>query len=133
MPVDEAPTCGHCASSDFLVYENVTLLLDAARVQPASWDVEFWCGACESFGGMLTTHVPDDRQAARLAAENPRFVRYPATGEQPTTHTKVARSARRELAAASMLVPPASAGSVPGPATAARTLRGPGRIMNALQ
>lgn len=76
--VHETPTCEHCNSDTYLVYERITLLLDAARVQPPCWDVEFWCGRCESFYGILTTFVPGDHQAVRLAAENPHYVRYAA-------------------------------------------------------
>jgi hypothetical protein len=96
-PFPDAPTCERCESSDFLVYENVTLLLDAQRVQPPCWDVEYWCGHCESFYGMLTTHVPDDRQAVRLAAENPRYVRHRVTRQEPGQRTKVARNSRQHV------------------------------------
>lgn len=96
-PSYEAPTCERCDSSEYLVYENVTLLLDSNRVQPPCWDVEYWCGACESFYGMLTTYVPEDRQAVRLAAENPRYVHYRVTGQERGDSTKVARTARQQL------------------------------------
>ena len=107
VPTNEAPTCEACGSSDYLVYEHVELLLDRRRVQPPCWDVEFWCGQCESFYGMLTTQVPDDRQAVRLASENPRYVRYPDAATESaagawavagaTAGTKVPRDARRQV------------------------------------
>lgn len=96
-PSYEAPTCDRCDTSEYLVYENVTLLLDANRVQPPCWDIEYWCGACESFYGMLTTHVPEDRQAVRLAAENPRYMHYRVAGQERGNSTKVARGARQQL------------------------------------
>jgi hypothetical protein len=96
-PSYEAPTCDRCDTSEYLVYENVTLLLDANRVQPPCWDIEYWCGACESFYGMLTTHVPEDRQAVRLAAENPRYLHYRVAGQERGNSTKVARGARQQL------------------------------------
>ncbi|MBV1779746.1 hypothetical protein KRR55_11550 [Paeniglutamicibacter sp. ABSL32-1] len=110
-PSYEAPTCDRCASDDFLVYENVTLLLDSQRVQPPCWDVEFWCGRCESYGGTLTTHVPDDRQAVRLASENPRYVNYRVAPQEAAIGTKVARGDRRRLAGAGQL--PIDGGSAP--------------------
>jgi hypothetical protein len=97
VPTNEAPTCEACGSSDYLVYEHVELLLDRRRVQPPCWDVEFWCGQCESFYGMLTTQVPDDRQAVRLASENPRYVGYSGAEQESGAGTKVSRSARKQL------------------------------------
>lgn len=96
-PTHEPPTCERCASDDFLVYERLTLLLDADRVQPPCWDVEFWCGQCESFYGMLTTFVPNDRQAVRLASENPRYVKYRVAPPTAAIGTKVARGAHQRL------------------------------------
>ncbi|MDO5745026.1 MAG: hypothetical protein Q4P23_11220 [Micrococcaceae bacterium] len=87
-PVNEIPTCERCNADTYLVYERITLLLDAARVQPPCWDVEFWCGQCESFYGILTTLVPVDHQAVRLAAENPRYVRYPASLPRLAPHIR---------------------------------------------
>lgn len=97
-PSHEAPTCERCASDAFLVYERLSLLLDVRRVQPPCWDMEFWCGQCESFYGMLTTFVPGDRQAVRLATENPRYVQYRVAPPEAATGTKVARGARQRLA-----------------------------------
>ncbi|MFL4474416.1 hypothetical protein ACIPVK_10500 [Paeniglutamicibacter sp. MACA_103] len=92
----------------------MTLLLDVQREQPPCWDVEFWCGQCESFSGMLTTHVPDDRQAVRLASENPRYVQYRLAPPEAATGTKVARGARQTLAGQSAPGPaPVDGGSVP--------------------
>ncbi|WP_181578284.1 hypothetical protein [Arthrobacter sp. AQ5-05] len=116
VPTDEAPTCESCGSGDFLVYEHVELLLDRRRVQPPCWDVEFWCGQCESFYGMLTTHVPDDRQAVRLASENPRYVRYPDAAPESGAEawtvavagSKVSRDARRQIPGFGDAVPSAS-------------------------
>ncbi|MDQ0096205.1 hypothetical protein [Paeniglutamicibacter psychrophenolicus] len=97
VPANEAPTCGSCGSGDYLVYEHVELLLDRRRVQPPCWDVEFWCGKCESFYGMLTTQVPDDRRAVRLASENPRYVSYPGPAPESGAGTKVSRDARTQV------------------------------------
>ncbi|MBP2374356.1 hypothetical protein [Paeniglutamicibacter psychrophenolicus] len=117
VPTDEAPTCDSCGSSDFLVYEHVELRLDRRRVQPPCWDVEFWCGQCESFYGMLTTQVPDDRQAVRLASENPRYVRYPDAAPDSAAEawagTKVSRDARRQIPGLEDAVPSVSVH--PGP------------------
>lgn len=104
-PSHEVPTCERCGSDASLVYESVSLLLDAQRVQPPCWDVEFWCGQCESFYGMLTTHVPDDRQAVRLAAENPRYVQYRVTPKEHGAGTKVSRGARQRLPGLTGLAP----------------------------
>lgn len=87
-PVHEIPTCERCNADTYLVYERITLLLDAARVQPPCWDVAFWCGRCESFYGILTTLVPGDHQAVRLAAENPHYVRYLASAPRLAPHIR---------------------------------------------
>lgn len=131
-PSYEAPTCERCDSGDFLVYENVTLLLDTQRILPPCWDVEFWCGQCESFYGMLTTYVPDDRQAVRLASENPRYVQYRVGPPEGATGTKVARGARQHLAVPATAEPsPNNGGSAP--ANAAHPVWPPARFTGALE
>ncbi|KAA0973409.1 hypothetical protein ACIGB6_01995 [Paeniglutamicibacter gangotriensis] len=91
-PGNETPTCERCASSAYLVYERITLVLDAERIQPPGWDLAYWCGKCESFYGMLTTVAPGDRKGIRLAAENPRYVHYAMPEPNTDTGTEAAPS-----------------------------------------
>lgn len=92
-PTNEAPTCAACATAEYLVYDEITLQIDARGIKPAVWDIEYWCGNCESVYGILTTHRPDDGPAMRLAVANPRVVNY-SSGVLTGDSTKVYRAAR---------------------------------------
>lgn len=57
------PTCELCQTDEFLVYERVQVVGKDTKVEPLLWDVDCWCGKCETFYGFRTVHPPKSRAA----------------------------------------------------------------------
>lgn len=55
------PTCEQCQTDEFLVYERVQAVGKRTKVGPILWDVDCWCGKCETFYGFRTIHPPKSR------------------------------------------------------------------------
>ena len=61
------PVCDLCQTDDYLVYEHVRVLAGPDPAAPPVWEVDCWCGRCETFYGYPTTQPPKDPAAVRTA------------------------------------------------------------------
>lgn len=61
------PTCDLCQTDDYLVFELVRVVIDTHRFASPVWELEFWCGQCETFYGFRTVHPPRDRRVVESA------------------------------------------------------------------
>ncbi|MBP2385843.1 hypothetical protein JOF47_001354 [Paeniglutamicibacter kerguelensis] len=59
------PNCDPCQSDEYLVFEHVRIVVDPARLASPMWELEFWCGECETFYGFTTLHPPKDPHVVR--------------------------------------------------------------------
>ncbi|MFL4480084.1 hypothetical protein ACIPUB_17635 [Paeniglutamicibacter sp. ORCA_105] len=64
VPTSPAPTkngsaviCQSCQSDHYLVFEKV-IPLPHRISEPATWEIECWCGQCEEFLAVRTTRPP---------------------------------------------------------------------------
>ncbi|GAA1496808.1 hypothetical protein GCM10009628_18110 [Paeniglutamicibacter kerguelensis] len=64
------PTCDLCQTDEYLVYERVRAVRNPADGVPTLWDVDCWCGKCETFYGFRTIRPPKDPQVV-LARMSP--------------------------------------------------------------
>lgn len=59
LPVLDAKTsCEVCLTDEYLVYEDIRLVTKPQSGGPPIWDVDCWCGKCETFYGFRTTSQP---------------------------------------------------------------------------
>ena len=63
----ESPICDLCQTEDYLVYEHVRMITGPDPAAPPVWEVDCWCGQCETFYGYRTTHPPKDPYVVRSA------------------------------------------------------------------
>lgn len=56
----ERPYCDHCETKDFLVFERVEMTVTIAGVHTPVWEVDCWCGQCETYYGFRTRFPPED-------------------------------------------------------------------------
>jgi hypothetical protein len=44
-------TCEVCQTAEFLVFEKIAPVQGLGAVRPIEWDVDYWCGKCETYYG----------------------------------------------------------------------------------
>lgn len=76
--MESRPFCGLCRTDEFLVFEHVLLLINPRRTASPVWELEFWCGKCETFYGFRSVHPPKDPRVVQAALR--RTIR--STGKQ---------------------------------------------------
>ena len=45
------PTCEVCRTGEFLVFEKIVPVWPPGASGPLAWDVDYWCGSCETYYG----------------------------------------------------------------------------------
>ena len=70
-PAETQPLCVNCKSDEYLVHERVHAVRNHAGGAPALWDVDCWCGKCETFYGYTTTRPPEVRHGIQATPEAP--------------------------------------------------------------
>lgn len=48
------PTCEVCQTPEFLVFEKIDPIGPRTGRGPLTWDVDYWCGKCETYYGFQT-------------------------------------------------------------------------------
>lgn len=67
----ESPSCELCQTDEFLVYERVQAVRKRTTTEPILWDVDCWCGKCETFYGFQTIHPPKGAKETQAVLQNP--------------------------------------------------------------
>ncbi|GAA1496093.1 hypothetical protein GCM10009628_10950 [Paeniglutamicibacter kerguelensis] len=75
------PLCEQCLTDEYLVYEDVRKAMKVKGVKAPIWDVECWCGKCETFYGFRATHPPKDPRAVQARRNT-----NPFTDTEPHSH-----------------------------------------------
>lgn len=81
LPAEAPSLCHICQSDEYLVYERVRAVSNPAEGEPPLWDVDCWCGNCETFYGYRTTHPPEVRHSIQPTPETPLPERHTTTLE----------------------------------------------------
>lgn len=79
LPAEAQPVCDICQSDEYLVYERVRAVSNTEEGEPQLWDVDCWCGNCETFYGYRTTHPPEVRHSIQPTPETPLSMRRTIT------------------------------------------------------
>jgi hypothetical protein len=51
LPPRSRPSCDICQTDKYLVFEKVAPVCPPGTSRPIAWDVDCWCGKCESYYG----------------------------------------------------------------------------------
>lgn len=55
------PTCEVCPTNEFLLFEKIVPVRSLGTPGLIAWDVDYWCGNCETYYGFQTTDRDTDK------------------------------------------------------------------------